>query len=91
MAKKLPEWFEKEYPDWKKNLWGAFRAFVAAFLPVFGLMLTKVEITDFQDKETLVKLCTSIGVASVVAGIVGLGKFIRDLFPESSIIQKLPF
>lgn len=82
--------FVKEYPEWKKNLWGAGRAFVAAFIPMFGLMLISVEVQDFESKERLIKLVTSIGLASIVAGIIGLGKFLRDVFPESTLVQRLP-
>ena len=91
MASKLPEWFVKDYPEYKKVLWGALRAFVASFLPVFGFLLTNVTAEDLGSKETLVKLVISVGVASVTAGIVGLGKYIRDLFPDSGVVQKIPF
>lgn len=86
----VPEWFEKNYPDWKKNLWGVLRAFVASFLGTMGLMLTSVTVENFQSRETLIKLLASVFVASVVAGIVGIGKFLRDLFPDSKVLQKLP-
>lgn len=91
MATKLPEWYKKDYPEYKKVLWGALRAFVASFLPVFGFMLTNVSVDNLQSKETLVKLVVSIGLSSILAGIVGLGKYLRDLFPDSAIAQKIPF
>lgn len=83
--------YEKDYPSWKKNLWGMLRAFVGAFIPVFGTLLTTVTVEHFQDKATLIKLAVSIGIASLVAGIVGIGKFLRDLYPESEVAQRLPF
>lgn len=86
----MPEWFEKNYPDWKKNLWGAGRAFVAAFIPVFGFMLTQVKIETLSNREDLTKFVISLCLSSVVAGIIGLGKFLRDLFPDSAVVQKLP-
>jgi len=86
----VPAWFDKNYPDWKKNLWGILRAFVAAFLATMGLMLTSVTVDNFQSKETIIKLLASIFVASLAAGIVGIGKFLRDLFPDSKVLQKLP-
>ena len=89
--KKMPAWYEENYPEWKKVLWGALRAFVASFVPVFGFLLTNVTVENFQDRETLIKLAVSVGLASVVAGIVGLGKYLRDLFPDSEIVQKVPF
>jgi hypothetical protein len=90
MDKKNPI-YDKSYPNWKKILWGCLRAFIASFLPVFGFLLTNVTVENFQSKETLIKLAISIGLASVVAGIVGLGKYIRSLYPENEVVQKLPF
>ena len=81
----------KDYPEWKKVLWGALRAFVASFIPVFGFLLTNVTVENFQSKDTLVKLAVTVALSSVVAGIVGLGKYLRDLFPESPVAQRLPF
>ena len=83
--------YNPEYPDWKKNLWGALRAFVAGFIPIFGYLLTQVKIETLSNKEDLVKFLTSLALASVVAGIIGLGKFLRDLYPDSSLVQRLPF
>jgi len=90
MDKKNPI-YQKDYPEWKKNLWGMLRAFVGAFIPVFGTLLTTVAVEHFQDKEVLIKLGVSILIASLTAGIVGVGKFLRDLYPESEIVQRLPF
>jgi hypothetical protein len=90
-TKAMPTWYEKNYPNWKKILWGALRAFFASFVPVFGFLLTNVTVDNFQSKETLIKLAVSVGLASVVAGIVGLGKYLRDLFPDSEVVQKIPF
>jgi len=82
--------YREDYADWKKNLWGAGRAFVAAFIPVFGFMLTQVSMETLSNKDDLIKFAISIALSSVVAGIIGLGKFLRDLFPESSLMQKIP-
>lgn len=90
MDKKNPI-YQKDYPEWKKNLWGIFRAFVGSFIPVFGALLTTVTVEHFQDKEVLIKLGVSILIASLTAGIVGVGKFLRDLCPQSEIVQRLPF
>ena len=87
----VPDWFDKQYPNWKKNVWGMIRAFVCSFLTTMGLMLTSVTVENFESKATLVKLIISIVVASVVSGLIGLGKFLRDLFPDSGIVQKIPF
>ena len=82
--------YEKEYPDWKKNLWGAFRAFFSSFLAVLGFMLTQIEVKDFENRDTVIKLVVSISLASLVGGLVAVGKFLRDLFPDNAIVQKLP-
>jgi hypothetical protein len=89
MDKKNPL-YQKDYPEYKKILWGAARAFIASFLPVFGLMLSSVTVDDFENKDALIKLGVSVAIASVTAGIVGLGKWIRDAFPESEIAHRLP-
>ena len=86
----VPDWFDKNYPNWKKNLWGMGRAFVGSFVATMALMLTSVTVENFQTKDTIIKLIVSICVASVSAGLVGVGKFLRDLFPDSQIAQKLP-
>ena len=90
-TKKMPEWFQANYPEYKKILWGMLRAFIAAFIPTVGLMLTAVSIENFESKETLIKLATSIGLASLAAGLVGLGKYLRNIFPDSGLMQKIPF
>lgn len=86
----VPDWFDKNYPNWKKNLWGMLRAFVASFLATMGLMLTSVTVENFESRETVIKLIISVALASLVAGLVGVGKFLRDIFPNSTILQKLP-
>ena len=83
--------FDKAYPEWKKTLWGMLRAFIGAFIPTAALMFTAVTIEDFKSKETLIKLLTSVAVAGIAAGVVGIGKYLRALFPESVIVAKLPF
>jgi hypothetical protein len=83
--------YQPDYAAWKKNLWGAARAFVAAFIPVFGFMLTQIDVDILSDKDTLVKFLISLGLSSAAAGIVGLGKFLRDVFPENAIVQRIPF
>lgn len=83
--------YVKDYPEWKVVLWGAVRAFVASFIPTFGFMLSSVTVENFESKETLIKLGISVGLSSLVAGIVGLGKFLRNVFPDSEVLQKLPF
>lgn len=86
----MPEWIEKNYAQWKITAWRAGRAFIAAFIPTFGFMLTSVTVETFESKETLVKLIVAIGLSSLTAGIVAVGKYLRDSFPESEIVNKLP-
>lgn len=82
--------FEKDYPEWKKALWGAGRAFVASFIPTLGLMFINVEISDFAGWESLKDFLIPVAIASFTAGIVGLGKFLRDMYPDSPIAARLP-
>lgn len=79
--------FEKAYPDWKKNLWGALRAFVAGFLGALATFLLTANGDSILDKDWWLRI---VLVGSLVGGIVGLGKFLRDAFPESPILAKLP-
>jgi len=83
--------FEKAYPQYKVILWGMLRAFMGAFISTAALMFTAVSIEDFKSKETLIELLTSVAVAGIAAGVVGLGKFLRDTFPESEVAARLPF
>jgi hypothetical protein len=79
--------FESEYPDWKKNLWGALRAFVGGFLGALATFLLTVNGDNVLDKDWWLRM---VLVGCFVGGIVALGKFLRDIFPESAILAKLP-
>ena len=83
--------FVKDYPEWKKILWGAGRAFIAAFIPVMGFMLMGATSEDFSCWENARIFLLPVGLASFTAGVVGLGKFLRDIFPESAVVQRIPF
>lgn len=82
--------YQEDYPEYKKVLWGMLRAFTTAFIPVFGAMLTLVEIETFTDKEVLIKFIVSVAVGSFVAGLRGIGSYLRDLYPDSPILARLP-
>lgn len=82
--------YQKDYPEWKKNLWGMLRAFTTAFLPMFGFLLSSVTIETLQDKEILVKFVVSVLFGSVVAGLRGLGSYLRDLYPDNTVLARLP-
>lgn len=86
----MPDWFVENYPEWKKVAWNALRAFVASFIPTLGLMLTTITIEDVGNKETLYKFLVAACIAGVTAGIIALGKYLRNLFPDSEVAQKLP-
>jgi len=87
MAKKLPIWFEKEYPDWKQNLWGAFRAFTGGFLGSLATCLITVTNENILSGEFWLRI---VLVSSFVGGFVYLGKWLRDKFYDNPIVQKLP-
>jgi len=91
MAKaKMPSWFVENYPEWKKLCWNALRAFISSFIPTLGLMLTTITIEDVGNKEILYKFLVSACVAGITAGIIALGKYLRSLFPDSEVAQKIP-
>ena len=83
--------FVKDYPEYKRILWGALRAFVAAFIPVMGYMLMSATAEDFSCWENARIFLLPIAIASFAAGVVGLGKWLRDLFPQSALVQRIPF
>jgi len=90
MAKRLPTWYDKNYPEYKKILWGALRAFVAALVPTMGLMLMSASAEDFSSWESAKIFLLPVAIASFTAGVVGLGKFLRDIFYENELVQKIP-
>jgi len=79
--------FEKSFPDWKKNLWGALRAFVAGFISSLAIQLLSINGDSITDANWWIKI---VLYGSLVGGIVGLGKFLRDLYPESKVLARLP-
>ena len=79
--------FEKAYPEWKKNLWGALRAFVAGFISSLAIQLLSINGDSITDANWWIKI---VLYGSLVGGIVGLGKFLRDLYPESKVLARLP-
>jgi H+/Cl- antiporter ClcA len=84
---KLPEWFSVSYPNWKKNLWGAGRAFVAGFTASLTTFLITVDTEKLTDIDWWLKF---VLVGSITGGIIFLGKWLRDTFVESSDMQKIP-
>jgi len=84
---KLPEWFEINYPNWKKNLWGAGRAFVAGFTASFATCLITADTEKIADVDWWLKF---VLVGSITGGVIFLGKWLRDTFSESSEMQKIP-
>lgn len=86
-TKKMPDWFVKEFPDWKKNLIGALRAFVNGFIGALALCLITTSPDSLASKEFWIN---SVILGSVVGGLTYLGKWIRDVFYDSKIAQKIP-
>lgn len=86
MDKKNPL-FEKDFPNWKKNLWGALRAFVAGFLSSLAVFLLTINGESLVDIDWWLRI---VLVGSLVGGLIALGKFLRDTFPESTILARLP-
>ena len=86
-TKKMPDWFVAEFPDWKKNLIGAFRAFFNGFVGALALCLVTTTPDSLSSKEFWIN---SVILGSVVGGLTYLGKWIRDVFYDSKIAQKIP-
>lgn len=84
MAKK------EEYPAWKKMLWRAGRAFGAGFLSSAGVLLIVTPPETFTSKESLFNWLIPLGTGALAGGMVGLGKFLRDMFPQSEVLKKMP-
>lgn len=87
MATKLPDWFDKQFPDWKKNLWGAGRAFVAGFTASLATCLITADTDKISDVDWWLKF---VLVGSITGGLIFLGKWLRDKFYTSSEVQKIP-
>ena len=87
MATKLPEWFEKDYSQFKKNLWGAFRAFFSGFIASLTTCLITADTDKIADIDWWLKI---VLVGSITGGLVFLGKWLRDKFYTSPEIQKIP-
>lgn len=90
MAKTMPDWFVKNYPVVKVIAWRMFRAFMGAFIPVMGAFLAASTPENFQSWENAKIFILPVLIASFAAGVAGLGKYLRELYPNSEIINKLP-
>jgi len=89
-TKKMPEWFEKDFAEWKVTLWRAVRAFVAGAISAMGVILVTVSPEIFADWTTIKKFLVPLGAGALAGGLVAAGKVLRDAFPRSEIINKLP-
>lgn len=89
-SKELQNWWKEGYPQWKKVLWRAVRAFVATFIPTFMTLIATVDAQDLGDEEKRASLFVSIFVSSLAAGITAVGKILRDKFEEEGWLQKMP-
>lgn len=87
---KLPDWFVKNYAEWKVVAWRAVRAFVATFIPTFCGLLATINVEKIGSKEALTSFVISCIVSSLSAAITALGKVLRDRFVEEGWIQKIP-
>ena len=90
MAKAMPEWFEKNYPVVKKIAWRIFRVFMASFIPTMGAFLAASTPGNFESWESARIFILPVIISAFAAGVAGLGKYLRELYPESEVINKLP-
>ncbi len=88
MAKRLPVWFDKEFPNWKKNLMGALRAFVTGIVGSLATCFLTATPENISDKNFWLN---AVLIGSISGGLIYLGKWLRDQFYENPVIQKIPF
>lgn len=87
----VPEWFQKNYPEWKQVLWRVVRAFVSGFLASILVFIDSADFSDLGSEENRKKLLLSLIVGAFSGGVTAVGKLLRNLYPEVVWIQKLPF
>ena len=91
MAKKkveVPVWFQESFPDWKKNLIGGLRTFVTGFISSVSICLITATPDVLVTQDFWVN---AVLIGGLSGGLVYLGKWLRDKFFESKLVQKLPF
>jgi hypothetical protein len=57
---------------------------------MFGFLLSSVTAEHFENKEALIKFIVSVAFGSLIAGLRGLGSYLRDLFPDNTVLARLP-
>ena len=83
----MPEWFNKEFPNWKKNLWGAVRAFSGGFLASLAMCLVSINTDTVFTQNFWMEVVLR---SALTGGFVFLGKWLRDEFYASEVAQRLP-
>ena len=83
----LPVWFEEDFSNLKKNLWGALRAFVDGFIASLVIHLTALDSDKVINLEWWIHV---VLISGVVSGLMYLGKWLRDKVYSSPFIQKIP-
>ena len=85
--------YQKNYPEWKKNVIRAIRVFSASFIPAFIVVLKGANITGIENyselKELLIKILISAIFAGGVAGISSVFNMLRDMYPDSVFFAKI--
>jgi len=90
IPKEIPQWIDKNYPDWRRNLWGALRAFVGGFLGTTGVLLVVTPKETFLSWDNFQNWLIPLVAGALAGGFVAVGKFLRDLFPDSKTVNKMP-
>ncbi len=81
---------KKKYPEWKIRAWRAGRAFMGGFLGSAGTLLVFTDTETLLSKENIVNWIVPLLAGALAGGLVALGKYLRDLFPDDTVLKKLP-
>lgn len=90
MFERLVEWLDEVYPQWRATLQRATRTFVVGFLGTLGVLLEVVDVKVLLSLDSLKLWLITLLFSAVAGGLVALGKYLRDTFPKSKTLKKLP-
>lgn len=89
-TKKMPDWMQSDFAEWKKIAWRAVRAFVGGSISAMGVIMVTVTPDVFESWNSVKKFAVPFGAGVLCGGITAAGKALREVYPESEFINKLP-